>query len=264
MTDLPSVSDRTLAHFFRDTTRRLSGVIEEDDDLLLFDGGSPGTRGAIPLGSSPISGERLATRIETFFERANDYRVTTRSNADDDLESVLVGRGYAPGMDLAGMVLDHVPSGGGPLPTGVTVRMTGDEVVERAFRSIVAEAFPAERESLGRMFADPASLSAPGVVAMVSFVDGEPASAAMAARHDGIAAVDWVSTRPSYRGRGLGAIVTLAVTRAVFAAGDRYAALQAAPDAARLYARLGYREVRRYRWFHGPAAANAAGGRRDD
>lgn len=65
---------------------------------------------------------------------------------------------------------------------------------------------------------------------------------------DGIAVVGNVFTRPSHRGRGLGTLVTGAVTQHVLSAGCREVVLSVDPrnaPAVRAYQRLGFREVGR-------------------
>jgi predicted GNAT family acetyltransferase len=99
------------------------------------------------------------------------------------------------------------------------------------------------------MFASPASLLTPGVAAFVADVDGQAASVALVITHGRVAGVEWVGTLPTFRGRGLAEAVSRAASNAGFDLGARIVALQGADDAARLYARIGYREVSRYRWF---------------
>jgi GNAT superfamily N-acetyltransferase len=256
MNPLRIVSDRNLAAFFRDTTQRLGGSIVETDDLLVFDGGSRSTRGAMRLGAPgrPTPDEVLQA-VEAAFapSRMDGFAITTRANLDVDLADALNMAGFQAGMDLAGMVLDRPPAPSSrPVAGDVELRVVRSEPDVVAFRAVVADAFPNDGANVERMFADLGSLTGPALAAVVARVGGQPASAAIGVSHDGTAAVDWVGTREPFRGRGLAEAVTRAVSQSAFDRGDRYAALQAAPGAARLYARLGFVEVTRYRWFNTP------------
>ena len=87
-------------------------------------------------------------------------------------------------------------------------------------------------------FADDAAIQV-----FVGRVDGRAVSASWLARGAGVTGIYGVHTVPSERGRGLGAALTRAPMRAGRDAGDHVAVLQAAPLAAPLYARIGFREV---------------------
>jgi GNAT superfamily N-acetyltransferase len=55
--------------------------------------------------------------------------------------------------------------------------------------------------------------------------------------------VGWVGTLPDFRRRGLGSLVTRAVTNEAFRRGARIVALQASPQGLPVYERMGYRTI---------------------
>jgi ribosomal protein S18 acetylase RimI-like enzyme len=77
-------------------------------------------------------------------------------------------------------------------------------------------------------------------------VDGEPAAAARRTTFAGASYLSSIGTRPAFRGRGLGRVVTEAVTRDAVAAGSRWTYLGVFSDnavAQRLYEGLGFRTI---------------------
>ncbi|HEX2294548.1 MAG TPA: GNAT family N-acetyltransferase [Actinomycetota bacterium] len=86
-------------------------------------------------------------------------------------------------------------------------------------------------------------LSVPGVRSYVGLADGEPVSTAVGVTCGGATAILAVATLPRYRRRGFAAAVTARAVSDGFAAGARWAWLQAAPAATGMYERLGFRPV---------------------
>ena len=73
--------------------------------------------------------------------------------------------------------------------------------------------------------------------------DGEPAATARRTTFDGASYLSSIGTRPAFRGRGLGALVTALATRDSLAAGSRLTYLGVFADnaiARRMYERLGF------------------------
>ncbi|UDY35461.1 GNAT family N-acetyltransferase [Dermatobacter hominis] len=94
--------------------------------------------------------------------------------------------------------------------------------------------------------AAPHLIDTPGTTVVVATVDGTPAGAAMALLSHGIAGVYFVGTLEAARGRGIGDLVTRAVTNRAFDEGARAVTLQASQMGEAIYARMGYRELFRY------------------
>jgi GNAT superfamily N-acetyltransferase len=247
-TELLELSDHNLAQFFRFSTRLLpQGELHEEAGVLTFAGGDAGTNGAIRTasGASPDAAA-LWDRVGLAFPDATPHRIVTRAHHDADVESWLSARGYECRFDLSAMVLDGPTA---PPAATARIRPVRTEADVASFRHVTMAAFPASAQSLRLMFASPASLLTPGVAAFVADVDGQAASVALVITHGQVAGVEWVGTLPAFRGRGLAEAVSRAASNAGFDLGARIVALQGADDAARLYGRIGYREVSRYRWF---------------
>jgi GNAT superfamily N-acetyltransferase len=94
--------------------------------------------------------------------------------------------------------------------------------------------------------AAPHLVEAPGTTVVLATVDGVPVGAAMALLSHGIAGVYFVGTLEAARGKGIGDLVTRAVTNRAFDDGARAVTLQASPMGEAIYARMGYRELYRY------------------
>jgi ribosomal protein S18 acetylase RimI-like enzyme len=88
-----------------------------------------------------------------------------------------------------------------------------------------------------------ACVSRPGCSMLLLEVDGEPAAIARRASTDEGSYLSSIGTRPAYRGRGLGALVTLFAVRDALEAGTELVHLAVEVDnepARRLYERLGF------------------------
>jgi ribosomal protein S18 acetylase RimI-like enzyme len=88
-----------------------------------------------------------------------------------------------------------------------------------------------------------ACIARPGCSMLLVSVDGEPAAVARTAGTDDGSYLSSIGTRPRFRGRGLGALVTMLAVRDALAAGDPFVHLAVDDDnaaARRLYERLGF------------------------
>jgi GNAT superfamily N-acetyltransferase len=88
-----------------------------------------------------------------------------------------------------------------------------------------------------------ATLDDPRIALVLARVDGEPAAVAKATTFDGLTYLSSIGTRPAFRGRGLGALVTRDAVVAGVARGGRLAYLgvfSGNGTAFRLYERLGF------------------------
>jgi ribosomal protein S18 acetylase RimI-like enzyme len=108
---------------------------------------------------------------------------------------------------------------------------------------VLAEAFsvPERRESIETETVS--MFDAPGLHACLVRVDGEPAAAAKRSTFDGASYLSSIGTRPAFRGRGLGRLVTAIVAADAIAAGSEwtYLGVFAENDTAiRLYESLGF------------------------
>jgi ribosomal protein S18 acetylase RimI-like enzyme len=196
------------------------------------------------------AGEALARAAAFFAARDRGFSFYLRDPVDGDLVQATAAAGLAPVATMPWMVLDEPPPAV-PLPPGVRMRMAGvDAGVAADAAALCADAY----ESLGLPGAVTASLfgdaarTDPGVGLVVADLDGVPAATAMLLRTGDVAGVYWVATARGQRGRGLGEACTRAVVEAGFAGGARFAALQASPMGAPIYARIGFVTRWQCRW----------------
>jgi predicted GNAT family acetyltransferase len=149
------------------------------------------------------------------------------------------------------MVLDE-PIKGGAVPAGAELHWVDNENELQGFKQVVAEAykdlaFPQEVSE--SYFTHAQRVIAPQLVLAVVYLEGEPASAALAMLSHGIGGVYWVGTTKDARGRGLAEYCTREVSNAAFALGARKVVLQASKFGEPIYLKMGYREFTRYPWF---------------
>jgi ribosomal protein S18 acetylase RimI-like enzyme len=149
--------------------------------------------------------------------------------------------------DLPLMVLDG-PLGAAGAP-GLTIRplSLADSSLHGA---LAARAFDADAEIFDRV-TDPA-LTLPGTRVYLGEVAGEPVTTALALTAGDAVAVFNVATAPDYRGRGYGAAITGRILNDALAAGASWAWLQARPEVAGIYERLGFRTTESWAcWLSG-------------
>ena len=106
------------------------------------------------------------------------------------------------------------------------------------------------------VFSDPDSIGGPGTAALLAEVESpdgrrEVASAAIVDRGPA-ALISWVATRPEFRRRGLGGLVTTAAANRGFEMGCPAVVLQASPMGLPVYRRLGFRPLNRYQIWEPP------------
>ena len=80
---------------------------------------------------------------------------------------------------------------------------------------------------------------------VLALLDGQPVACAQLLLSHGIAGVYYVGTVEAARGRGLGELVTRAVTNRGFERGAPVVGLQASPMGEPIYRRMGYRALYR-------------------
>jgi GNAT superfamily N-acetyltransferase len=140
-----------------------------------------------------------------------------------------------------------------PLAPGVTIErlamLEGLACTETAIdvARVLNESFGVEPERQASIELETeVMLQRPELETYLLRVDGEPAATARGATFDGATYLSSIGTRPVFRGRGFGAIVTAAVTARALEAGSRWIHLGVFADnrsAIRMYERLGFERV---------------------
>ena len=253
--------DKALAEVFTRIVERCGGEARHENGLLLVAGSHPCpliVNSALRTGS--LGADSVIQRAGAFFaDRKRHYELWTRDDVDADLQAAAQVCGMRQAVELCGMILDSTPALP-PCGAGVELREVRDARDARAFATVVAEGFrdeaPDAESLVHSVFEESRSLIAPDTRAFVAWLSGEPAAAAFTMVRAGVAWVGWVATRPDFRGRGLGSIVAAAATRAGLALGANLASLEATPLGTPVYARLGFREIFRYRTYWPAAVVN--------
>ena len=243
-----------LAETLREITRRSAGIILERDGVLLYAAGpgDPGLwNGAVRINPQLGAGEILTMADEFFRELGRGYALHTFDQLDQDLDEALQQAGRQPQVAAPEMILE-TPMAEIELPADAVIEEVSDDQGREDFLVVVTAAFKTlgvEPEIWRRAYPEISSLAAPHIAAVVTYVDGAPAAAAMIYLSHAIAEIVHVGAHPDYRRRGLGELVTRAVTGEGFNRGARLASLPATPMADSLYRRMGYQEIGRYQWY---------------
>jgi len=225
----------------------------DESGIVAFSGPTdfPTARTAIRSDLS-IAPDEWAETVDTFFSaRGKTACVYTRVDSDDDLTKHLVDRGFREWATTPEMACEHELEPRDP-PSGVTVRLAATPADISAYARIAAEAFAhlllPEAATLEAVDRPDAFLGDDCAVALAE-IDGEPVAGAQVVLFDDNrdAYVAWVSCTDAARGRGLGDTVTRAVTNEAFNRGASLVTLEASQFGERTYARMGYREIYRYR-----------------
>lgn len=143
------------------------------------------------------------------------------------------------------------PPGGAPppLPDGLRIVPVTDRAGLEDFVATLVEAYPMP-EAKGTIFGDERVLSGP-VKLFVGYLGDRPVATSGARLGQGIVDVEWVSTLPACRGRGIGAAVTWAAT---LVEPGNPAMLIASDEGRPVYAKMGYLTLMRLTMWHRPPA----------
>jgi len=262
--DVLELGDLNLAESSREMLRWHTGYeMAERDDLLLtashdaFPFGYSNT--AMPLGTSaPADPKALLQDAERFFDaRKRGFTLWIRAHIDRELGELAESHGLSRLAEMPGLVLDaRAPES--PVGDGIRIEEARDVETLSDLRAVLPAAYSTMGlpEAYSReLFSMPERLLHPHVIAVVGYLRGQPASAAMAILSHGIAGVYWVGTRKEARGHGLGDACTRHVGNLAFDRGAGCVVLQASAQGEPIYLRMGYREVTRYIWYvRGPKA----------
>ena len=179
-----------------------------------------------------------------------------------DLGDRLVRRGFVEVDETAAMAMDleNLPAEDEP-PPGVRIELLDgaadiDAYVDLLMRETQQSrgAAPPDARAihrqhlLGKLGNDPDSRR------FIAWLDGRPVATSRMSMAGGAAGLYTVVTMPEARGRGIGRAMTLRAMHAGREAGMRIGTLQATDMGIRIYRRLGFEELFRYRMMVRPAA----------
>jgi hypothetical protein len=250
---------RNLCDYTRWTSRLHTGTATLDESGIVAMAGKtdfPTARTAVRSDRS-LPPAHWVDQVDRFFSAHGTMScVYARQTVDDDISELLVGRGYRDWATTPEMVCEHELGPRDP-GAGVTVRFADSPADISAYARIAAEAFAhlqvPEAATLDGVDHPDAFLADDCAVALAE-IDGTPVAGAQVVLVDAdrngdrtAGYVAWVSCTDAARGRGLGDTVTRAVTNEAFRRGARFVSLEASQFGEHTYARMGYREIYRYR-----------------
>jgi len=175
------------------------------------------------------------------------YEVVTVVDRDDDLFDLAVGLGaHGGGRDPIQVLADPSSVGKETVPSSIELRTVTDVAGVADVARVNGEAtalygFP--DDLFPTVFAEPASVLAEDVEAVVAYANGQPVATAQVFFHGVPAYVGWVATTAAAMRGGLGTLVTRDVIARARMRGASTVSLMASPMGAPVYRRIGFSDV---------------------
>lgn len=238
---------------------RAGGAEERDDPTVRW-----------TLGGSPIDYHNAVTRtrlpdaeadsvIEAMVDTCRRLRVPGSwhvgpSTRPDDLGALLQAHGFADDGTEPGMALRLDQLADVSTPTGLEIRPVEDSAGLADWVSTLGAGFgegPHEAAWVGRMYERIGLDDHRSWRHYLARLDGRPVATTSLFAAAGVIGVYFVSTRPSARGRGIGAAVTAAALRDATRLGHRTAVLNSSAAGHPVYRRLGFQDhcvIHTYTW----------------
>jgi GNAT superfamily N-acetyltransferase len=246
--DLAELAAQANQGAHRELARRSGGRVVDEDRLCLVHGTHPSWVIAnVSFRTDPsLAPAAVLERVTASFGRLGRRPVLmTFAGPDADLDTALADAGWRHVLELPVMVrrapIDsgHPPADSRWLDPGVPADL---EAMRDVLRRGMAED-DEEREVMDSLLATADAIRPPGMRAVVASVDDAPAACAAVYRIGDAAVVGLVATVPEARRRGLGRLVTGAVTNRGFEEGAAWVTLQASPMGEPLYRSMGFETV---------------------
>jgi ribosomal protein S18 acetylase RimI-like enzyme len=254
MSDLEVQAHANLVEFVR-FLGRLDGdaSVLDEPGIFAIRGGVdfPSTRIAIRQADAQLAPEVFADRASDFLFAAGGKTACVYVRTDDRaLHDEMTEHGFVEYSTSPEMVCDARLEAR-PLPEGVQVRLASTAADVAAYAAIAGHAFRHLQfpEEITRNAVDNPGVMLDSAVAIaLADLDGRPVAGAcsLLVGDEPNGYVGWVACHDDARGRGLGDVVTRAVTNEAFDRGARIVTLEASPFGEHTYARMGYRELYRY------------------
>ena len=233
-----------LAIGFRELAEARGDHVHADDDVVLTDRSSASPFGNVAIVRRPVeAGEwpALAARMHDFFDgRQGGPFLVFSAWPTADLRGHRFGLvGHPPLMFRPAGPVDDAP-----IP-GFEIRPVADEDTATDWESTLVHGYPEPvlQPFVAGCFLPEEGLAAPGWRHWVGYLDGAPVATASAYVGGHHVDVEFISTMPAARGKGIGRAVTAAAT---LAAPDRPAALISSDLGRTVYERLGYLPLLRF------------------
>jgi GNAT superfamily N-acetyltransferase len=131
-----------------------------------------------------------------------------------------------------------------PAPDGLEIRRVGDAAAMKTWSEVFTTGYglPQDWEPINRNMMLAIGMAWP-CYCYTAFVNGEPAAVSAVFYGAGVAGIYCVGTLPHWRGKGLGAAVSLAPLLDARQEGYQVGILQSSDMGYRVYERIGFREV---------------------
>lgn len=258
MVDEARLGHLNLIEFSRESARwGVGGKVQENDGVVLFAAGTwlpVLANGAFRLDERVPAASVVAQADEFFGSLGRGYTVMTRTGGvDDDLAATCGDAGFTEFGDPSPEMVCRQRVEQRAAPDGVRLEWVTTVDALNDFAAVNADAYATygmPADVLPDIFSRPERvLDSPHIVSVVAYDGDAPLAAAMTLLSHGIAGVYWVGTVDAGRRRGLGELVTAAVTNAAFDRGALCNTLQASVMGEPIYRRMGYEELYRYRSF---------------
>lgn len=248
------LADENLADSIRHQIKSIENVkIYETENYMIYSIGVESTdahlNGALCLNDDYA--EEMLKKADDFFNDLNlDYTVWVRDHADFKLEKLLKERGLAPKREpgSAVMVIDERIRVA-ELPEGFKVKGVNNRDGIEDFARVTKEAFEKTDDEIEKMFENDETVISDSTIAFVIYKGDTPVSGVLTVISKEVAGIYWVGTTEDARGQGLGSYIAQIATNAGFDSGKNLVILQASEAGERVYTKLGYQTITRYRTY---------------
>ena len=245
---------KNLAGVLGEIAQRSGGHFQEEAGCMLYAAAPSGPvlwNGVLRVRGSADANEILSIARAFFNPLSRGFTLHCLEPFHTDLVEQLSARGHEANATMPQMVLD-APVEPPELQPGCRIEKVENEAGRAHFLSVIGAAF----ETMGvepsvwhEVYPDVSSLSDESVVTLVVYQGDQPAATGMCYLHSDVALLFNIGTHPDHRRRGLGNIVTRALTQEGFRRGAGLASLQSTSMGEELYKQVGYRELSRYSWY---------------
>lgn len=261
-TQLADALEQNLFAYFRSMSAVPGGALHEGETLSYHDACQPAPllRGVWNARLAPEQMDAAISEMQDWFTgRGSDFVAWWfNSHTAPELLQRLETRGFEMDYSAPGMALDTATlSKTLTLPDGLEIVRARDEKTLADFSTVIYKSYKDRGMALESAQAFEMATRALGVESApwriyVGYMDGKPVATNLAFNGGGVTGLFCIATLPDYRGRGIGAAVTLAPLYEADA-DAQYAVLFSSKSGKPVYERIGFREVGmnigRYVWY---------------
>jgi ribosomal protein S18 acetylase RimI-like enzyme len=242
---LAMAGEENMFTFFRNSTE---AEVHDEPDLLWWITDQPFAYFNM-LFRANLAPERVDAAIEVAIARAGARKVSLvwwvgPATRPPTLGQSLQAHGFAAG-SAPGMAADLDALADEPPVAGLAIERVSDEEARRRWCHIFTQGYGMPEETTAGFLAAYAGMDfAPQhpLRYYLGWLEGVPVATSALCLAAGVAGLYCIATLPAFRGRGIGAAMTLAPLREAQAQGYRTAILQSSEKGFPVYTRLGFRQ----------------------